>query len=340
MHGLVRKMVWMITFVILGFIFLTLVLVNDVFRHKKNREPVTVHEIFREQRTRTNVTTLSTGSWMPRWQQKLSSTSHPKYNLQDGQKILLAAAFRVRIYKDDKAKWTIRELKQWFHYLFWAGVEHIFLCDHFLDDSEILKDQLLRYIQLNLITYIPWDVGPHTLPNQVQCYKKIIDEYGKLTTWQIAIDMDEFPYVYGDVEEGFLTRYLQKFSDTTTEISMPNFLLLGQGDRSKNMTIERIDRIEPVKSSNLDKPIYRPLQVIANMHHNFVKSGTVHEEDGNTLKMLHYWGSRLQNWGPDTQDIINRTVPFTEVREKLAPIIRKSLLAFGETDAFSNSTGP
>ena len=134
----------------------------------------------------------------------------------------------------------------------------------FLEDSEILKEQLLRYIQLNLITYIPWNVGQHTLENQVQCYQKIFDEYGKLTTWQIAIDMDEFPFVIGDVEEGFLGRYLQKFSETISEVSMPNFLLLGQGDRSKNMTIDRIDRIEPSKSNNLDKPIYRPLQVTAN----------------------------------------------------------------------------
>ena len=76
------------------------------------------------------------------------------------------------------------------------------------------------------------------------------------------------------------------------------------------------------------------------MHHNHIKSGSTFEEDGSTLKMLHYWGSRLQNWGPDTPDIIKKTVPFTDVREQLAPVIRKSLLAFGETDAFSNSTGP
>ena len=76
------------------------------------------------------------------------------------------------------------------------------------------------------------------------------------------------------------------------------------------------------------------------MHHNSIRSGRVVEENGTKLKMLHYWGGRLQNLGPDTADVIKRTVPFTEVREKLAPIIRQSLLVFGEYDAFSNSTGP
>ena len=97
--------------------------------------------------------------WKPKWQQNLSTSSDNKYNLHGKQKLFLAAAFRVRIYKEDKAKWTIRELKQWFHYMFWAGVEHIFLCDHFMTESELLKDQLQRYIKLNLLTYIPGMLG-------------------------------------------------------------------------------------------------------------------------------------------------------------------------------------
>ena len=67
--------------------------------------------------------------------------------------------------------------------------------------------------------------------------------------------MDEFPYVHNDTNEGFLARYLQQFDENISEISMPNFVLLGQGDRTRNMTIDRIDRIESLtkKSSNLDK---------------------------------------------------------------------------------------
>ena len=274
-------------------------------------------------------------AWFPKWQQNL----HDNVKTQN---YFLAAAFIVRIYETDKARWTIKELKQWFHYMFYAGVEHIYLCDHFMQESEILKQKLKKYIDHDLITYIPWDVGKHTLPKKVSCYQHIIDQYKSNTTWQIFIDMDEYPFISNDTEEGFLKRYLQRFPQIISEISMPNFIMLGQGDRTKNMTIERMDRIESLtkKSNNLDKPIARPGNVKAQIHHNRILKGKIHEENGSVLKMLHYWGSRLQNWGPDTPEIIKKTVNFTEMRDKLAPIVRKSLLSFGEWDAFSNSTGP
>ena len=326
-------------------------LLNNVFRSEQGIHPVILSELNEQVGSKSNpvrftptknIQTITKDIWIPKWQHKLFNTSYLQDNLLNENKFFLAAAFRVRIYSGDKANWTTKELRQWFHYMFWAGVEHIFLCDHFIKDSESLKDQLQRYIKLNLITYIPWNVGKHTLASQVECYQHIIDKYGKITTWQIAIDMDEYPYIHNDTEEGFLTRYLHQFSQEISEISMPNYLMLGKGDFSKNLTIERINRIESLtkKSNNLDKPIYRPGNVKAGMHHNHILRGNLHEEDGKIIKMLHYWGSRLQNWGPDTPEILQRTVPFTEVRSKLAPIIRKSLLAFGEMEAFSNSTGP
>ena len=62
-------------------------------------------------------------AWKPKWQQDMSNSSENKYNLNGRDKMFLSAAFRVRIYEHDKAKWTIRELKQWLHYMFFAGVE-------------------------------------------------------------------------------------------------------------------------------------------------------------------------------------------------------------------------
>ncbi len=76
------------------------------------------------------------------------------------------------------------------------------------------------------------------------------------------------------------------------------------------------------------------------IHRTSIKQGKRYRELGDRLKILHYWGARLQNWGPDTGKILNMTVKFNYVRNILAPSIRKSLLAFGETDAFSNKSGP
>lgn len=56
--------------------------------------------------------------------------------------------------------------------------------------------------------------------------------------------------------------------------------------------------------------------------------------------MLHYWGSKLQDYGPDGSDITRRTLEMKEMRDIWGPRIRHSLVQFGETDAFSSDTGP
>ena len=112
--------------------------------------------------------------------------------------------------------------------------------------------------------------------------------------------------------------------------------MLGQGDSFRDMLIERVTRIKCLtkKSNTLDKPIYRPQFVRANIHHNGIKKGRVQEEGGKCIKCLHYWGARLQNWGPDTNKTLRQTENFTEIRDKLGTIVRNSLLAFGEDDAY------
>ena len=89
--------------------------------------------------------------YVPQWQENIQKLTQPD------QKHFLSAVLRVRLYKEDKARWTLPELKQWMHYQFLAGTEHIYLCNHFLHESEILTEPLKRYIELGLVTYLPWD---------------------------------------------------------------------------------------------------------------------------------------------------------------------------------------
>ena len=278
-------------------------------------------------------------SGIPRWQQEIL-----RGEIKQNQSIYLAVSLQVRIYDNDKAKWTLKELKQWMHYVFWAGVRHIYVCDHYKYENEStrLNSALKRYIDSNLVTYFPWGRIKRPMSAQVACYQFIIDKYKHKTQWQMAIDMDEYPYVHNDTKEGFLIRFLDKVPSTVSEVSMPNFLMLGQGDRTKDLVVERITRItsKTKKSNYLDKPIYRPQFVKAGLHHNGIRKGRVQEESGKTIKNLHYWGARLQDWGPDTNKTFRETESFTEVREIFGPIIRNSLLAFGENDAFSTNTGP
>ncbi len=154
-------------------------------------------------------------------------------------KYFLVQVLLVRIYTHDKAKWTVRELKQWIHYMFYAGVEHIFLCDHYENKNEVLQEHLHNYTDKNLITYIPFPNPKNTLPAQAQCYNSIVSKHKQDIEWQMSLDMDEFPYVHNDTKEGFLVRYIKSLPSDVVEVLMPNYLMLGQGDRSRDMTIDR-----------------------------------------------------------------------------------------------------
>ena len=271
----------------------------------------------------------------PQWQKRLT-----KCKDIEKTKFFLTSALQVRIYKADKAKWTIKELKQWLHYMFWAGIEHVYVCDHYRFTSESLLYSLKQYIDANLVTYIAWNHIRIPMTAQVSCYQYIIDEFGADAVWQIAVDMDEYPFMPNDTNENFLSRYLKSLSFSVTEVSMHNFLMLGHGNRSRTMAIERITRMTPEPANELDKPMYRPNRVIASIHHNQIKHGKRLEADGEQIRLLHYWGSRINHFGPDTPEILVKTIEYTALRDSLSNTIRQSLIGFGELDAFSNSTGP
>ena len=264
-------------------------------------------------------------------------------------KFYLTTVIMVRIYKHDKAKWTIKELKQWLHYLFYAGVGHVYLCDHFIHFHERLEARLVKYIRMKLLTYIewPWNAslnGGNIMRHQVLCYSHVIQRYGADSRWQMSIDMDEYPFLEDDVKPSFLLNYLKNKEKTLPGISqilMQNFLMLGQGNRSKTMTIERITRITKTKANALTKPIYK-VQVIfrPDIHKHVMKSGSTIFADSAELRMLHYWAARTQNWGPDTNKTFESTLEYNLVRERIAPALRTALLEFGELYAFNNNTGP
>ena len=279
---------------------------------------------------------------IPRWQRRLlNNSTRPSRHF----KYFLVELLQVRIYAHDKAKWSIRELKQWMHFLFLAGVEHIYLCDHYQQQSECLQEPLKKYIDLKLVTYISWKAIKHPMTAQVECYQYIIDTYGNQTRFQMAIDMDEYPYSPVDFGEGFLPRYLknvnnQGYGHRVSEISMNNYLMLGQGDRTQDMVISRINRMTPKPANHLVKPIFKPERVRAGLHHNYLRRGIAIYANDSHLRMLHYWGARLQNWGNDTPIVLNMSEEMNKMREGWAGRVRRSLLAFGETDAFSTGTGP
>lgn len=296
---------------------------------------------------------MGTSVPVPLWQRRLwanprnaTPTAEPEdeeeveeEDTEDAGLFYLTELLQVRIYAEDKARWSVNELKQWMHYLFLAGVQHIYLCDHYAFDREKLDGALERYIRLRLVTYLAWGKVRDPMSAQIRCYQRFVGRYRRRHVWQMAVDMDEYPFAPNDTGEDFLVRYLRAFPGHVTEISMPNFLMLGRGDRSGGLVVERINRI--VRQSNaLVKPIYRPQWVNANVHHNHLLSGTRVDADPDRLMMVHYWGARSQRWGPDTPQILLITKEWNRMKDAWSERIRNSLLAFGESDAITNSTGP
>ncbi|ESO11949.1 hypothetical protein HELRODRAFT_158313 [Helobdella robusta] len=252
----------------------------------------------------------------------------------------LVVVLQVRLYAYDKAKWSINELKQWFHYLLLAGVEHILICDHYASKDEMFKNHIKKYIDYQLVTYVEWSGVRNPMASQTKCYQRFIRRFKKYHLWHMAIDIDEYPFSPTDGQENFLVRYLQNVSEEISELSMDNYLMLGRGKRSENLVIKRITRMTKKPANYLSKPIYRPASVLsAAVHHNHLKHG-LSRNAGNTLKMLHYWGGRDQHWGPDTAKTLNITEEMHLMSKFWASKLENSLLTFDEKSALSNSTGP
>ena len=218
----------------------------------------------------------------------------------------------MRIYQKDKAKLTTRELKQWLVYLRYIGVEHVYIYDAFVTGDESQKDHLTSFFKDSYITYVDWHThNPYSISGtQVAAYQHCIDNYGRDSQWQVAIDIDEYPFSPQDTRPGFLARIIHNISSKhpgVTEVSMPNYLFLG-----KPLDVEylfgRIWRRTPQSSNYLVKPIYQPSKVSAQVHHNMLKSGTNMNAPDDQLRMNHYWGARLQNWGDDTLQILGKTM--------------------------------
>ena len=133
------------------------------------------------------------------------------------------------------------------------------------------------------------------------------------------------------------------FVDVWVQISLPNYLMLGEGNRTRaKMAIERIIRMTSSPANKLVKPIYRPDRLRAiNVHRNPMERGRRVDSSPDELRMLHYWGTRGQQQDPGAaRKMMSRTVEMTSMRDAWSQRIENSLLVFGERDAFSNVTGP
>ncbi|CAC5416933.1 unnamed protein product [Mytilus coruscus] len=238
--------------------------------------------------------------------------------------VYLAAVILVRLYKEDKAKLTRLELKQWIEYMLYAGVRCIYLYDHFMFKNESLQQWCNEKFP-NIVVYHEWKAQiPYSITRtQVTAYKHALLSYGNISEWQIAFDMDEYPFMPGDKRREFLIRFLMKIATMhpiISELSLKNFLFLGK-PRKETHILKRYLRRTPNPANALDKPIYRTKNIQSvHIHHNTLRKGISRDANPKEIRMNHYWGARLQNWGEDTPDILKKTIfddSIVEIAEQL-----------------------
>lgn len=223
----------------------------------------------------------------------------------------LTAVVSLRIRKESKSKTTTRELKHWLLYMRYIGVEHVYLYDAYLTPDECQKAYLTKFVSEGFVTYTDWhEHNPWSLDGtQVKAYQDCIDRFENQSQWQLAVDLDEYPFSPSDTKSGFLWRFVEDFKEKNpeaSEITMNNYLFLGK-PLQEEFLFQRIWRRTPKPANNLVKPIYQPAKVKAQVHHNYLKSGQSITATDDQLRMNHYWGARLQNWGEDTPKIIAMT---------------------------------
>ena len=248
-----------------------------------------------------------------------------------GSQYFLTAVLLVRIYSSDLAKLSTRELLQWLYYLKYAGFEHVYVYDAYVYKNESQKNVLEFLVKEGFVTYVDWsrNAYPYSVAGtQESAYQHCLDMWGNQSKWQASIDIDEYPFCPQDTKPNFMQRFIADFSrerPDVSQITMQNFLFLGKplNDTQHPFLIDRLKRRTRGPSNSLVKPIYKTSHVkLAHVHHHDLLHGISVDAGENRIRLNHYWGARLQNWGEDTPEILSKTIEDNTMEESVEELLR------------------
>jgi len=187
------------------------------------------------------------------------------------------------------------------------------------------------------VTYIDWShkAFPYSVAGtQESAYQHCFDNYGNKSVWQVSIDIDEYPFCPLDVKSNFMQRFIANYAyeqPDVSQITMQNFLFLGKplDEAEHPLLIDRLRRRTHGVSNNLVKPIYKTKYItIAGVHHHDVMYGHSEDADYRRIRLNHYWGARLQNWGEDTPETLAKTRRDDSMQEIVDNLLKCDTVCF------------
>lgn len=191
----------------------------------------------------------------------------------------------------DKGIWTKDDLKDWIQYMQYAGVEHIYIYDNYLYKRDSLEMWSVNMFKKSVVSYHDWSKQSKTAG--ISAHDHALHYTRNVSTWQIAFDMNEYPFSLKDSDDGFLSRIIRNqayYHPDVTQILMKDYVFLGKRGNIYGYIFEKIlIRLRKEKTMLEMKSIYRS-DCVRNVHehHSIMKCGDSVDLDPSILRSNIY----------------------------------------------------
>lgn len=234
----------------------------------------------------------------------------------------MSAVVLLRVFSEDKVKHTFREVWEWMEWMFYGGVEHIFVYDNWHQQDESIATCLQPYVSRGLVTYHDFNHPGKTYAwIQASAYAHWLQTHRQETLWQMTLDFDEYPHIHGDTDAGFLQRITEK-SACAVYFQNQFWIDVKQNKSNGEWLIERYVRRDKnfERYPSRSKVLYNVAHVTKLLVHSVEMQGCsdhhiIPIQEG---ALEHYWGHRHVGGNPefDLKAFTRNTIgPDTRMRD-------------------------
>mmetsp|Transcript_317 Transcript_317/g.447 ORF Transcript_317/g.447 Transcript_317/m.447 type:complete len:300 (+) Transcript_317:121-1020(+) len=225
----------------------------------------------------------------------------------------LSAVLLFRLFHGDSLRFTVNDLHHWLDYMRFAGIDHFYLYDNCHSDEECIPD----LGRLPDATYIKWQIKDYK-EAQTPAYNHHLQAHHPQASYEIILDMDEYPFIPSNTKTNFLKHYA--LQNGKRQVLLRTVFFGGPPSSSERWRVLRYFLRRPkAEEEGRTKPLYQPPEVnfrdgIHNLHQMLlyptneiideepfkyspydIMMGYDKTEDESILRLNHYWCERLQN---------------------------------------------